>query len=92
LTACDEATGIIEIAPISEVMRKLDIVKPKDEEEADIAEKSDSEAEAENDDNGDNDEDPNILHPSKPCHIEFNQLKNRRLRRAEATCTNWAKR
>jgi hypothetical protein len=73
LTAGDEATYMIETTPILEVMSESCIVEPKDTEEADIAEKSDSEAEAENDTDIDNDEDPNILHPSKTSHIEFDK-------------------
>jgi hypothetical protein len=73
LTAGDEATDMIETTPILEVMSESGIVKPKDAEEADIVEKSDSEVEAENDTDSDNDEDPNILHPSKPSHIELDK-------------------
>jgi hypothetical protein len=76
LIAGDEAANVTEIAPILEVMRQSDIVEPKDAKEINTAEKSDLEAEvevkAENDADSDNDvEDPSILHPNKPSHIEF---------------------
>lgn len=72
LTTGGETADAAEIGPISEVMRELSIVEPKDGDEAYIVVKSDSEAEANNDADTDNDEeDPSILHPNKPSHIEF---------------------
>lgn len=47
-------------------MRESGIVEPKVLEDIDIAEKNDSEAEADSDE-----EDPNILCPRKPSHVEF---------------------
>lgn len=56
----------IEIAPISEVMRESGIIDPKAGEEVSDAERSDSEAEVSSDK-----EDPSILCPNKPSHLEF---------------------
>jgi hypothetical protein len=61
-----EAIAMTEMAPISEVMRESGIIEPKDGEEVSTSEKSNSDVEGDCDE-----EDPNILYPSKPSHIEF---------------------
>jgi hypothetical protein len=55
-------------------MRQSGIVEPKSVEETITAERSDLGVKADNDHDSDNDEeDPNILHPRKPSHIEFDR-------------------
>lgn len=50
----------------------MGIVETKDMEETNIAERTNSGAKADNDLDSDNDEeDPNVLHPRKPSHLEF---------------------
>jgi hypothetical protein len=67
-----EAADVTKSTPFSEVMRQSGIIEPLDVEETNIAERRSSGVRAENDVDSDNDdEDPNVLHPSKPSHIEF---------------------
>jgi hypothetical protein len=66
-----EETNMVGTAPISEVMRESGIAEPR--EEMCAAEKSNSKAEGETE-GEDDEEDPNILCPSKPSHIEFGNL------------------
>jgi hypothetical protein len=61
-----QSAFVTETAPISEVMRELGIVEPKDGEEVPSSEKNNLEVEGDYDE-----EDLNILYPSKPSHIEF---------------------
>jgi hypothetical protein len=64
LTTEGETTDIVETTPILEVMRESGIVEPKAREEVGVVERSDFEADSDEDD-------PNILRPNKPSHIEF---------------------
>jgi hypothetical protein len=68
-----EATYMIETASISEVMREPDIAEPSTREEVSTSGKSNYEAQGEAEFDGD-EEDPNILCPSKPSHIELGNL------------------
>ena len=61
-----EVATVTETTLILEVMRESSIVKVKDGEEASMSEKINSKAKGDYDE-----EDPNILYPSKPSHIEF---------------------
>jgi hypothetical protein len=66
LTTEGETSNIVKIVPILDVMRVLVIVEPKAREEVGVVERSASEVEADSDE-----EDPTILHPNIPSHIEF---------------------
>jgi hypothetical protein len=66
LTAKGAEQDIIEIGPILEVMRESGIVDPKAGEEVGATERSDFKVEVSSDE-----EDPSILRPNKPSHLEF---------------------
>jgi hypothetical protein len=69
LTTEGDIPDTVETTPIFKVMKESGIIESKVGEEVGVAEGSDSEAEASN-----NKEDPSILQPKKPSHIEFSEF------------------